>query len=142
MIKFTQIPTFEIVESPIPGDPLAPLRMQAEGQSPTTDWRDLLHYHLMQTINPSTPTYQREFLEESNFQGFPAGAFDVQPGDLTRLAQELGAIHDSNEDRVHVLSEDFLEDMASEIKSIFGDAVTNITFRRYAIDKDGNMVEV
>lgn len=82
--------TYEIVESPILGDPLAPLRMQ--DQDPTADWRALLHYH--------------------------------------------------NEDRVHDLPNGLLEDMAREIKNIFGDAVTNITFRHFTFDKDGNMVEI
>lgn len=140
MAESDKIPTFEIVESPIPGDPLAPLRMQAG--DPAADWRNLLHYHIMKNIGAGEPSWRRELREESNFQGFPAGVFDVQPGDLTRLAQELGAIHDHNEDRVHDLPKDFLEDMEREIKSIFGDAVTNITFRRFMLDEDGNMVEI
>ena len=45
---------FSIVESPIPGDPLAPLRMQ-ETAVPKADWRDLLHYHLQQNILPVEP---------------------------------------------------------------------------------------
>jgi hypothetical protein len=136
--------TYEIVESPVAGDPLFLLREQEarRAEAPQRDWRELLHYHVMKNINAGEPSRKREFREESNFQGFAPDAFDPRPGDLTRLAQELGAVHDDNEDRMSGLSDNFLGDLEREIKSIFGDAATNITFRHFTFDEDGNMVEI
>lgn len=106
---------FSIVESPIIGDPLAPLRMQASETAPSMDWRDILHYHITKNISPAS--YAQH---EHTFQGFAPDAFDPKPGDLTNLARELSAIHDQNEDNTSVLSDDFLSGMTAEVESIMG----------------------
>lgn len=99
MIESDKI-TYEIVESPILGDPLAPLRMQATQPSPTANWRDLLHYHIMRNI------------------------------------------HDHYEDQEHSTHDRFHRDMKREFKSIFDDAGFSITFRHFAFDEDGNLIEL
>ena len=76
---------FSIVESPIIGDPLAPLRMQAGEAAPSMDLRNLLHYHITKNIT-----------------------------------QDLGTVHDQNEDHTSTLSDDFLADMTNEVESIMG----------------------
>lgn len=85
---------FEIVESPVIGDPLAPLRMQ-EGPSmvapPTHDWRELLQYHIMKNIENSEPhSFARQQpAEQVDFHSLAEDAFDPSTGDLARLVREL-----------------------------------------------------
>lgn len=59
MITFEMIPTFEIVESPIPGDPLAALREQEAAQK--KDWRDVLEHHIKKVTAGPQPSYAPQF---------------------------------------------------------------------------------
>ncbi len=133
-ITFEMIPTFEIVESPVLGDPLAALREQK------LDWRTLLHSHIHDSIQ--TPSWHRELMEESSFQGFAPDAFDLQPGDIMRFAMEMAAIHDNNEDRSGSMPADLLAAMQKEIQGIFDGNIGNVEFRHFTFDEEGNMIEI
>ena len=59
MIAFEMIPTFEIVESPIFGDPLAALREQEAAQK--QDWRTILDQHIKEAIAGPRPSWAPQF---------------------------------------------------------------------------------
>ena len=59
VITFEMIPTFEIVESPVPGDPLAALREQEAAQK--QDWRAVLEQHIQQAFQAPRPSYAPQY---------------------------------------------------------------------------------